>query len=398
VTPRSEALFTRPFIALWIFQFFTFFGVFQLLPVIPLRIVDLGGSKTAAGSFLFVYTIASAFSAPIMGSIADHWGRRRMLVTASVMFVVFSILYGIVPWLPVVLIVGLAHGALWSAILSSAGAIMSDFIPAARRTEGLAYWGLAPTAAMALAPAAGMQVYRFGWGALCLEMALLSAFTSIWASRLPSTEAVNRAELRAMPNVRELWDMNVARATLSLTVIAFGYGGVTSYIALLARERKVMPESLFFTVFALATVVVRVFMSRLGDRYGHKVLLYPALVATPIAFLLLAYVDSRTEMIVAGTLFGAGMGAAFPAFMNFVMTHTDERRRGRTFGSVIWAFDTGIGLGSIVMGAIGQRFGLGRAFLVAAAISCLSIPIFVATSRYFQRGTAIADTGEHAGT
>ena len=84
----AEPLFTRKFISLWLFQAATFFSAFQLLPVIPLRIVDLGGSKATAGLFLFVYTFASAFSAPVMGSIADRFGRRRMLVLASVLFVV----------------------------------------------------------------------------------------------------------------------------------------------------------------------------------------------------------------------------------------------------------------------------------------------------------------------
>jgi predicted MFS family arabinose efflux permease len=103
-------------------------------------------------------------------------------------------------------------------------------------------------------------------------------------------------------------------------------------------------------------------------------------------------------MVAAAILFGIGLGASFPAFMTFVVANTDEQRRARTFGSVIWAFDTGIGLGSFFIGAIGQRRGLGFAFNVAAALACLSIPIFVMTSRQLERGTPVADTAEHAGT
>ncbi|HUP63320.1 MAG TPA: MFS transporter [Thermoanaerobaculia bacterium] len=391
-TPR---LLTPRFAALWIFQFATFFSVFQLLPVIPLRILDLGGSKAAAGSFLAVYTFASAFAAPAMGTIADHVGRRRMLIIASILFIVFSLLYGIVPWLPLVLLIGVAHGTLWSAILSSAGAIMTDYIPVARRTEGLAYWGLAPTAAIAIAPAVGLYVYRLGWLALCCELAALSAITAIWASRLPETAL---DEKRTMPPLRELWDWQVARATLSLAVVAFGHGGVTSYVAILSLERGIKPESLFFTVFALSTIFIRIVAARLGDRFGPKVLLYPAFAAIPVSFAILAVATTREQMIASAILFGFGMGLSFPAFMTFVVTNTDERRRGRTFGSVIWAFDTGIGIGSLAVGVIGQRHGLGAAFGIAAALSCLSIPIFVATTRQMARGTAVAGNGVHAGT
>lgn len=392
-----EPLFTPRFVSLWLFQFGTFFSAFQLLPVIPLRIIELGGSKAAAGLFLAVYTFASAFAAPVMGTIADFVGRRRMLVIASLLFVVFSLAYGVVPWLPLVLVIAIAHGAIWSSILSSASAIMTDFIPVSRRTEGLGYWGLAPTAAIAIAPAVGMYVYRFGWFALCAELAVLSALMALWAARLPGGHhAMNETPSR--PRVIDLWDFRVLKTSLSFAVVSFGYGGITSYVAILSRERGIHPESLFFTVFATSVVVVRVLTAQIGDRYGPKVLLYPAFLSMPLAFALLAASQTRAQLIGAAILWGLGLGAAFPAFMTFVVTNTDQQFRGRTFGSVILAFDTGIGLGSIVIGAIGARWSLGTAFWIASGLSCLAIPIFVSTSRQMLRGTAVADTATHAGT
>ncbi|MGZ5477694.1 MAG: MFS transporter, partial [Thermoanaerobaculia bacterium] len=81
----AEPLFTRRFFGLWLFAFITFFAAFQLLPVIPFRIIDLGGSKAAAGWFLSAYAFASALSAPFMGNLADHLGRKRMLMTAALL-------------------------------------------------------------------------------------------------------------------------------------------------------------------------------------------------------------------------------------------------------------------------------------------------------------------------
>jgi MFS family permease len=312
------------------------------------------------------------------------------------LFVVFSLAYGVVPWLPVVLVIAVIHGAIWSSILSSASAIMTDFIPVSRRTEGLGYWGLAPTAAIAVAPAVGMYVHHFGWFALCTEIAVLSGLMALWATRLPADHS--RSERATFPRVAQLWDFRVLQTGLAFTVISFGYGGITSYVAILSRERGIQPESLFFTVFATTVVAVRVLTARIGDRHGPRVLLYPSFVAMPLAFALLAVADSRSLMVAAAILWGLGLGASFPAFMTFVVTHTDEQFRGRTFGSVILAFDTGIGTGSIVIGLIGARWGLGTAFGVAAALACLALPIFIGTSRRFTRGTAIADTAPHGGT
>src|SRR3954467_12674605 len=122
--PARDPLFTPRFAMLWVYAFVTFFSAFQLLPAIPFRILDLGGSKAEAGWFLSVYTFASAFAAPIMGSIADHVGRRRLLIIASIAFIAFSVAYGIVTDLRVLLLIGAIHGSIWSGILAASGAIM----------------------------------------------------------------------------------------------------------------------------------------------------------------------------------------------------------------------------------------------------------------------------------
>jgi predicted MFS family arabinose efflux permease len=159
------------------------------------------------------------------------------------------------------------------------------------------------------------------------------------------------------------------QTTLSLTVATFGYGGVTSYTAIMAIERHIKPESIYLTVFAGTVVFYRVFFSPLGDRIGLKAVLYPSLALIPIAF------------------------AAF------ILGNTDPERRARTFGSIVWAFDTGIGTGSLVIGVLGEHLGLSFAFKVAAALSCFSIPIFAWASRHLaSRGTSLAADLEHART
>jgi hypothetical protein len=84
--------------------------------------------------------------------------------------------------------------------------------------------------------------------------------------------------------------------------------------------------------------------------------------------------------------------------MTFVLAHTAESARARTFGSIIGGFDIFIGIGSISVGFIASRHGLGTAFAIAAALSCLSIPIFVLTSRQLVRGTPVAENAPHAGS
>jgi MFS family permease len=389
-SPR-DPLFTPRFAMLWVYAFVTFFSAFQLLPAIPFRILDLGGSKAEAGWFLSVYTFASAFSAPVMGSLADHFGRRRFLITASIFFVVFSILYGVVRQLPLLFLIGAIHGAVWSGLMASASALMSEYIPESRRTQGMAYWGLSSGSAIAVAPAVGLWVFHFGWTTLCTELSIVSLLMVFGALTM---HADKKGPVKRRLAVSDAWDWRVIATALSLAVASFGYGGMTSYAAIIAIERHITPPAIYLTTYAAALVLFRVCFSHLGDRIGPKRMLYPGLVMLPFTFGWLGIAHTRWEMIASAALFGIGWGAVYPAFVTIILGSTDPARRARTFGSIVWAFDTGIGLGSFGIGAIGQHYGLSIAFLVAAALSCLSVPIFALTSPRLG-GTSLAREREH---
>jgi MFS family permease len=372
---QKPPLFTPAFLLLWGFAFIALFSAFQLFPTIPFRIIDLGGTKAHAGWFLAVYTYASAFAAPLTGGLADRIGRRRVIAAACVLFIGFSLLYGIVVDLRLLLLVASLHGAAWSAILSASAALLSEWIPAGRRTEGFAYYGMASTAAVAVAPSAGLFLYRRSWLVLCVGMAVLSLVMLAIVSLVRSKES--------RPQDREahaLVDWRVMLAALTLFVVSFGYGGVTSYAALLANERGIFPESLYFTVFALAILAIRLLLARHLDALKTRTVLYPALLVFPLALALLAVTRNIALTVISAALFGAGLGAAYPSFVAWILGRTDERRRGATFGSILWAFDIGIGSGSLVVGLIAEVSSFAVAFGVAALISCAAIPIFRMTA------------------
>jgi MFS family permease len=376
--PPREPLLTIRFLRLWSFGFFTFFTLFQLLPVMPFRIVAMGGTKAQAGLFLAVYTYACAFSAPVTGAIADHIGRKRLLVIASSAFVVFSFLYGVIGSLPLLLAAAVIHGAAWSGILSSSGAIMTEIIPESRRTEGIAYWGMASTAAVAVAPLVGLTLYGYGWRWLSLELTATSVVMVVLSLFVRAGQG---RSTKPFPAIREMVDWRVMVTALSLFVIAFAYGGVTSYAAMVAVERRIEPPSLFFTVFAIAIFSTRLVTGPLGDRIGPKRLFYPSVAVIPPALALLAFGESRMSLIVAAAIFGTGFGGAYPAFATWILARTDAARRGATFGSIVWAFDTGIGTGSLAIGWLAEHYGFRNAFAAGALVSVASIPIFVASGR-----------------
>ena len=381
----SDRLFTPRFFVMCGFTFTVFLSAFQLLPTAPFHILDLGGSTFASGLFLGFLTYSSAFSAPVTGALVDRLGQRRVLITASLALAVFSLAYAFIPSYKVTLALVIVHGIFWSGLLSASASYMTNLLPPARRAEGIGYWGLSSVAAMAVAPSAGLWIYRRGWLWLCIVGAVLNLVMMAIAWYLPPAQPQEAAAPSAGRKAG-LLEWRVLIVSISLFLYSFGYGGITSFTALYADANGVTPKSIYLTALAIVILVTRPMAGRLGDRLGYKRVFIPCLVLICIGLALLAFGGTKPLLIASATIFGLGFGTAYPVYVGYVMQGVSADRRGAAFGAILAAFDTGIGTGSTMMGLLIQKYGFQVAFGVAGALAALALPYFLAADRFVTNG------------
>jgi MFS family permease len=392
-------LFTPRYFLMCGFTFTVFLSLFQLLPTAPFRILDLGGGTALAGFFLGILTYASALSAPVTGALADRVGKRVMLLVTSLVIAGFSVAYALSRsyWIPLLLV--FFHGLVWSGLLSASSAYMTEVIPEGRRAEGIGYWGMATMLATATAPAIGLFMYHLGWFWLCAGTAGLNLLMAAIAWRLPPDTIVSSARAGQPFFGRHMVEWRIVAVTISLFLCSFGYGGITSFVAVVCDRNGIAPRSIFFTAFALTVLVTRIFSGRLADRIGHRRVLLPCLALVTVGLTLTALAHTRAQLVSAAVVFGLGFGNQYPAFVGHVLKFVATDRRGAAFGGILAAFDTGIGTGSIAVGWLAQQVGFRGAFGAAAALSAFAIPYFLwAEKRFLLRAAqSTGPVGESGG-
>lgn len=365
------------------FTFTVFVSLFQLLPTAPYQVIALGGSTAVAGLFLGFLTYSSALTAPFTGNIGDRVGQRRVLIVVSLVLAGFNGVYAFVESHRLLLGLVIAHGGVWSALLTASGAYMTLGLPAARRAEGLGYWGFASVGAIAIGPPIGFWVFQFGWTALCLEAMALNLVMAGIAWRLPDDRA-QVAEMRAREPTAPRAGLVETRAlalSATLGLSSYSYGALTSFSALYADHLGVSPRSLFISLMGVAIIATRLALGRRIDLIGHRRALLPSLGIGAAGLVLLAFSQSVWGFAFAALVFGGGFGLLFPAYAAFLMSHVSPLRRGAAYGAMIAAFDTGIGTGSSTMGWLVQRLGYRPAFIVAAALAALAVPYFIVAEK-----------------
>jgi MFS family permease len=385
----SDRLFTPRFFVMCGFTFTVFLSAFQLLPTAPYRIEALGGSTFAAGLFLGLLTYASAFSAPLTGSLADHIGRRRTLIIASVVIFLCAASYAFMTSYHLMLLLVIVHGVFWSGLLSASAAYLTDLLPEGRRAEGIGYWGMSSIAAIAVAPPIAFWIMQHGgWLWICLSCATLNAAMGVMAFALPDDEAVERQ--LPLPFGRGPWatmwsgtlvEWRILLLSLTLFLCSFGYGAITSFSAMYADAVGVAPKSVYLTTLAIVTLLTRPLSGPLADRIGHRRVLLPCLALIAAGLLLLALGSTLMTMVGSAVVFGIGFGTAYPVFVAHVMHDVSALRRGAAFGAILAAFDTGIGTGSTAVGWLIERVGFPAAFGVAALLSVAALPYFLLADR-----------------
>lgn len=378
----SERLFTTRFFIMCAFTFTVFISAFQLLPTAPFRIQELGGSTFSSGLFLGFLTFASASSAPFTGAVSDRIGRRRTLMVASSVILLCAVAYGMTTSYQVMLGIALVHGVVWSGLLSASAAYLTNLVPEGRRAEGISYWGLSTIAAIAVAPPVGFWImHNGGWSWICIACGMLSLLMGVIAWVLPEDTEGQTHHPHPKPSLME-W--SVLAKSLTLFLYSFGYGAITSFSAVYLDALSIKPESLYLTVLAVVTLATRPVSGRVADRIGHRKILIPCLLLITAGLALLSFASTLTGVVISAIVFGAGFGSAYPVFVAYVMKNVHPDQRGSAFGSILSAFDIGIGIGSIVAGWIIQHFSFAVAFGLATVLSALAIPYFLIIDRKVQ--------------
>ena len=224
----------------------------------------------------------------------------------------------------------------------------------------------------------GFIIYRYGWVWLCVLAGVLNLVMLGIALNLEEQPTVTPAEAKKSGPLLE-WRVLVTSLTLFL--YSFGYGGITSFAAMYADASGTTPKGIYLTALAIVVLCTRPFTGHLGDRIGYKRVFVPCLVMISLGLACLAAGGTRFWMLTSALIFGLGFGTAYPNYVGYVMRGVSAERRGAAFGAILAAFDTGIGTGSTSIGWLIQRFGFRSAFAVAAGLSALALPYFLAIDR-----------------
>ncbi len=260
---------------------------------------------------------------------------------------------------------------------TATGAIVAYVVPVRFHGLGIGIFTMSAALALALGPFLGISLsLNYGYQAMVQLsglICLLCLFVFIFLRNLPPM----RIRKRPVLSLYSYIDPRVVRFSLVALVVCPGYGCVQAFLPTFAAEHELTgAASIFFLCYAAAALLTRPQTGRLFDTHGEHVVIYPALLATSLAFFVLSQAHSTAVLLCAGLLLGVGF-ANFQSVGQAVSLSLVSRSRYAQATTTFYIFfDLGIGLGPYVFGHLIPLAGYSGMFLTLGAIVMGSVGLY----------------------
>ena len=211
---------------------------------------SLGASSDEATWVLTSYLVSSAIVLPISGWLSNRIGRKRFYMSCVAIFTVCSLLCGLAPTLPLLILARILQGAGGGGLAPSEQAILADTFPVEKRGQAFAVYGMAVVVAPAIGPTLGGWITdNFNWHWIFfinLPIGLLSLYLS------------NRM-VEDPPQIRARTKMKSPVDFTGLALVASGVGLLEFFLDK-GQEKDWFGDPMIRTVFVLAIILLTTFV------------------------------------------------------------------------------------------------------------------------------------------
>lgn len=381
---RVPAFANRQFVLLSVSSFLFFSSFNMLIPELPAYLSSMGGEQYI-GLIISLFTLTAGLSRPFSGKLADRIGRVPVMLVGVIVCTSISLLYPLLATIGGFLLLRFLHGFSTGFTPTGTSAYIADVVPFQRRGEALGLHSLFASLGMAAGPALG------GWIAahapinvLFFSSAAVSGLSALLLTRLretlPEPQRMKWSFLKLRKD--EIIERRVLNPSIILMLAVFSFGTILTLIPEVSAHLGMKNKGLFFAVFTLSSLTIRLLAGRASDRFGRVPVLQGATATMMVAMLTIAFAESVATLMTGAVFFGFAIGMASPTVAAWTIDLADENHRGRALATMYIALEAGIGLGALVSGwlysGMPERFplvfGISGFFSLVAFIYLYRIP------------------------
>ncbi|WP_284784491.1 MFS transporter [Corynebacterium rhinophilum] len=380
------------------------FGAWSiLLPVVPLAVIDSGGSATLAGGstgIFMAFTVATQIMSPWL---LRRWGYRRVMALSAFTLGVpaFGHLLGTDAW--IVLLFSAMRGVGFGALTVSESALIAELSPVRLLGKATGMIGVfTGLGQMIFLPLGLFMADSLGYASTYITAGLIGFLGFAMCLRIPKLKVTLAEDNDEEVNIIRVptWKLVLVPA-LALTTFSMSYGAISSFLSPAMQEldaaKGASLAGVMLSIVGGAAMIFRYFAGVVADRTGAPGSLYipsqiMAIIGVGTISLTLFMESSIWWLVLGAVLFGGAFGIAQNEALLSMFDRLPRERVSEA--SAIWNifYDSGTGLGSTLLGAMVAGYGYDGAF--GAGVAILIAGLLLTTADFILGRTRISDTND----
>lgn len=365
----------------WLGNFFTGASFSLVMPFMALYVEQLGAPKNKvewyAGLAVSLSALTSALIAPVWGRLADRYGRKPMMVRASLVMTFTMGGLAFVPNVFWLLVLRILNG-LFSGYVPNSTALIASQAP--KNRSGYALGTLAtgviggslvgPLLGGVLAEILGIRQVFLLVGFILLICNLMTVFL-VKEDFQPVTkaEALSTRELFSSIKDKQIL-IGLFVTSMIIQVSAQSIAPIlTLYIRHLGQTENLMFVSgLIVSALGFSSMLSSSTLGKIGDRIGNHRLLLIALFYSFSMYVLCALAQNSLQLGIVRFLYGFGTGALMPSINSLLTKITPREGISRIFSYNQMFMNMGQVIGPFIGSAIATGLGYCSVFYVTSLI------------------------------
>ncbi|CAN5445417.1 MFS transporter [soil metagenome] len=328
-------------------QLVTAVGFSSIFPFLPLYVGALGSQsglsvELLAGLVISAQALTMMIASPIWGSVADRYGRKRMVERAMFGGAVIILLMGFVRSAEELVLLRALQG-LVTGTVAATNALVAASAPRERTGYAMGLLQVGTWSGVALGPILGGLLFdavgpraAFYGTAVLLFIAGVIVWLGVQETFTPKTREERKGfvlewrQVLATPGVGITFTVRFAAWLGRLMLVPI----LPLFIAalLVGSERVGTLTGLTIGLAGAAGTLSAVYLGRLGDTVGHKRILAGCTLAAALCYLPQAFVASVWQLLALQALAGAAVGGILPSLSALLNHYTRPGEAGAVFG------------------------------------------------------------------
>lgn len=351
-------------------------------PAIPDILDAFDQPDSRAGLFVAAGTLPGIVMAPVIGVLADRFGRRAVLVPCLVAFGAFGLLSALAPSFPVLLGLRLLQGLGSAGLINLAVVLIGDHWSGLDRARLVGQNAAVLTVSLALFPPLGGLLTELGGWRLSFAPYAVGLFTAVLIYRRldpnrPAAGVTVRAQLSgAGAAVRHRDVLGSISIGAIIFMLIFGLF-LTALPVHLEREFGLSAgqRGLVIAAPALTSTVTALRLGWLRARFGVVRLLAGASVLFTVAFVAIGTAPTLPLLLAGAMLYGLGEGVFIPTLQDVVAGASTPAQRGAVVAVWVGAARAGQTVGPLAASGVYGAVGTGRTFVLGGALAAVLVGI-----------------------